>query len=253
MMDPRPFDWSSFAEAAGFGGLDPAMVQLMARSSATGADFGFAEGEEIGAWDLPVVSMGSNQGGWWGYPGGGAQSTGDLISSVLASVTRSQPPPIYSPLPPVNHGAVPGGIYEADREEEDWDAVYAAYEVLNETHADLADNHSEEETLVPDFWDIAGGIVDIFQDDPSQPLPGPVYAGAQYQPSSFAPYNPGTNPGGSTKVTVDTKTGKITKCGRRRRRRLLTESDFNDLMRISTLPNKETVRVALAKAVGRSR
>lgn len=42
-------------------------------------------------------------------------------------------------------------------------------------------------------------------------------------------------------------------CKRRRRRRLLTESDFNDLMRISTLPNKEGVRIALAKAIGRSR
>ncbi len=40
-------------------------------------------------------------------------------------------------------------------------------------------------------------------------------------------------------------------CKRRRRRRLLTESDFNDLMRIATLPNKQNVAVALAKAVGR--
>ncbi len=38
---------------------------------------------------------------------------------------------------------------------------------------------------------------------------------------------------------------------RRRRRRLLTEGDFNDLMRIGTLPNKDTVKVALAKAIGR--
>ncbi len=38
---------------------------------------------------------------------------------------------------------------------------------------------------------------------------------------------------------------------RRRRRRLLTESDFNDLMRIATLPNKDTVKIALAKAIGR--
>ncbi len=38
---------------------------------------------------------------------------------------------------------------------------------------------------------------------------------------------------------------------RRRRRRLLTESDFNDLMRIATLPNKQNVSVALAKAIGR--
>ncbi len=55
----------------------------------------------------------------------------------------------------------------------------------------------------------------------------------------------------SPTVTVNTATGKVTACKRRRRRRLLTESDFNDLMRISTLPNKQNVAVALAKAVGR--
>lgn len=52
-------------------------------------------------------------------------------------------------------------------------------------------------------------------------------------------------------VTVDTVTGKVTVCRRRRRRRLLTETDFNDLMRIATLPNKDTVKIALAKAIGR--
>lgn len=41
------------------------------------------------------------------------------------------------------------------------------------------------------------------------------------------------------------------KSPRRRRRRLLTNSDFNDLMRIATLPNKDTVKIALSKAIGR--
>ncbi len=53
------------------------------------------------------------------------------------------------------------------------------------------------------------------------------------------------------KVTVDTRTGKVTPCRRQRRRKLLTESDFNVLLRISTLPNKENVRIALGKAIGR--
>jgi len=48
---------------------------------------------------------------------------------------------------------------------------------------------------------------------------------------------------------IDPRTGK--RCYRRRRRRLLTEGDFNDLMRIATLPNKQNVTVALAKAIGR--
>jgi len=38
---------------------------------------------------------------------------------------------------------------------------------------------------------------------------------------------------------------------RRRRRRLLTDRDFDDLNRISTLPNNQNVRTVLAKAIGR--
>jgi len=49
---------------------------------------------------------------------------------------------------------------------------------------------------------------------------------------------------------IDPITGRR-RCRRRRRRRLLTDGDFNDLMRIGTLPNKDIVKIALAKAVGR--
>jgi len=66
---------------------------------------------------------------------------------------------------------------------------------------------------------------------------------------------PGAGPGGTygpAKVTVDTRTGKVTVCKRRRRRKLLTESDFNVLLRVATLPNKENVRIVLGKAIGRS-
>jgi len=55
---------------------------------------------------------------------------------------------------------------------------------------------------------------------------------------------------GAAPVRIDPRTGKPV-CKRRRRRRLLTDGDFNDLMRISTLPNKDIVKIALAKAVGR--
>ncbi len=80
--------------------------------------------------------------------------------------------------------------------------------------------------------------------------------------SSVADYYVAT-PGGTTTGTytpmppVDyarataAAAGAAPHCKRRRRRRLLTESDFNDLMRIATLPNKQNVAVALAKAVGR--
>ncbi len=48
---------------------------------------------------------------------------------------------------------------------------------------------------------------------------------------------------------VNAQTGK--RCYRRRRRVMLTEGDFNTLLRIATLPNNANVRTALAKAIGR--
>jgi len=78
----------------------------------------------------------------------------------------------------------------------------------------------------------------------SQLTPGPGATPVQ-APNYAAVTNTGVPPG----MYVD-KHGHL--CHRRRRRRrLLTESDFNDLMRIATLPNKQNVAVALAKAIGR--
>jgi len=48
---------------------------------------------------------------------------------------------------------------------------------------------------------------------------------------------------------VDPVTGK--RCYKRRRPKLLSDGDFNSLMRIATLPNNQNVRIALAKAIGR--
>jgi len=95
---------------------------------------------------------------------------------------------------------------------------------------------------------IRGGIDTIFGiSDPGQPdMIMPPAGGWPATPSAATP---GTTPSG--KYCVDPKTGKVTMVHHHRRRRLLTESDFNDLMRISTLPNKETVKIALAKAIGR--
>jgi len=79
--------------------------------------------------------------------------------------------------------------------------------------------------------DLGGQIIDAFVGDPDAPA-GTV---------------PFVNPGSVTTTTTTSRACKP----RRRRRRLLTEGDFNDLMRIATLPNKQNVTVALAKAVGR--
>lgn len=76
---------------------------------------------------------------------------------------------------------------------------------------------------------------------PAAPTPAvvpPAYGGPVVTPT-------GTPPG----MYVDSHGHLVHR--RRRRRRLLTESDFNDLMRIATLPQKQNVTVALAKAIGR--
>ena len=71
-------------------------------------------------------------------------------------------------------------------------------------------------------------------------------------PAAGPPAYSGSCPPRKTRtLTIDCATGREVKRTRRRRRRLLTEGDFNDLMRIATLPNKQNVTVALAKAVGR--
>lgn len=61
--------------------------------------------------------------------------------------------------------------------------------------------------------------------------------------------------GGSppAKVTVDTRTGKITPCRRRRRRRLLTPTDMADLASLQTLVGKgsDAMKFAVTKAVRR--
>ncbi len=112
-----------------------------------------------------------------------------------------------------------------------------------------------------------GGIVDIIdwgwdvfgpgsQTPSIMPVgPGSVYAAPTPVPGSgftTGGYMNGTQPpaGGIPPGMYIDSHGHL--CHRRRRRRrMLTESDFNDLMRIATLPNKQNVTVALAKAIGR--
>ncbi len=53
-------------------------------------------------------------------------------------------------------------------------------------------------------------------------------------------------------LRFDTKTGQwVPHRHRRRRRRLLTDTDYDDLLRIGTLPNKDNVKIALSKAIRR--
>lgn len=103
------------------------------------------------------------------------------------------------------------------------------------------ETHLPEGTEVATDWGaIIGGVADIYS----------TYSGVA-QPTTIQPISYPTSPAGTYTpgVTIDPKTGKAVCTRRRRRRKLLTNGDFNDLLRISTLPNKDTVKIALAKAI----
>ncbi len=99
-----------------------------------------------------------------------------------------------------------------------------------------------------DWGKVAGSIVGGFLDPFGAGQATTNYLGFAAPPAGVPPAVAAPP---STAVRVDPRTGRLVKCRRRRRRRLLTDGDFNDLMRISTLPNKDIVKIALAKAVGR--
>lgn len=121
---------------------------------------------------------------------------------------------------------------------------------------------SEDATDVAVDWGtIFSGAVDIWQ--------GQQVGGAPQMFAAPMPIAAGTGPGvvatggscgcnsnpcvcgtiNGRPALVDPRTGK--RCYRRRRRVMLTEGDFNTLLRIATLPNNANVRTALAKAIGR--
>lgn len=55
-----------------------------------------------------------------------------------------------------------------------------------------------------------------------------------------------------SKITIDTATGKVTACRRRRRRRLLTPTDLNDLAALKTIVGGgQAMSFAVMKAVRR--
>ncbi len=151
----------------------------------------------------------------------------------------------------------PGGIYDVDRAPTDWDAVYDQYVILNQPEVpvpvfqepvpprdapvwqgSIPGKSQEESDVALDWGEIIGGALGTMSTQfiGPQQAPGPMSYVAAPPPA---------------RVTVDTRTGKVTACKRRRRRKLLTESDFNVLLRVATLPAKENVRIVLGKAIGR--
>lgn len=100
------------------------------------------------------------------------------------------------------------------------------------------------------FWDYVSTGIDLIQGQ----IPGtPGYGGGGGAGFGGGGGNYPVDPGPMTppqKVTVDTRTGKITPCRRRRRRRLLTASDINDLAALKAIVGGgQAMNLAVAKAV----
>lgn len=178
--------------------------------------------------------------------------------------------PVIPSLPGVRPVVVrrdPGGSIRGEIPETpvvtDWGEVYREFEELNpdETgHATIpitepgewipdtyepaypGQPQTEETPVAMDWGDFAQGAI---QGVISGLLPGQTGA---TPPFSGTP--PALTP---TKVTVDTRTGAVTKCSRRRRRRLLTPTDLSDLAALQALVGKgsSALNMAVAKAVRR--
>ncbi len=144
--------------------------------------------------------------------------------------------PDFNPTGTVYENA-PGGIYEVEREETDWAEYYRRYEELNyDAYEAEGDRNMYDWLQSATTLGQLGSAVGWWGGDTAVAT-APVQGAPATMPAT---------------VTVNTRTGKITPCKRRRRRKLLTESDFNVLLRVATLPNKENVRIVLGKAIGRS-
>lgn len=101
---------------------------------------------------------------------------------------------------------------------------------------------------LPSWGDIAGQAYRFFDDGtPAGPPPGPDNStgGAMQIPNP--PMNPLTGKPYRSYV-FDPVRGVWKRC-RRRRRKLLTDSDYNALLKIQTLKNTDNVKIALAKGI----
>lgn len=121
-------------------------------------------------------------------------------------------------------GFEPGGIWDSTAREPDFET-------------------EEDAPVAIDWGQVVSGAIDIAQGQivggsPSQSFVGPpVVANGSAVPRS---------------VTVDTRTGEVRPCRRRRRRRLLTPTDLSDLAALAAVVGKgDALKLAVAKAVRR--
>ncbi len=153
------------------------------------------------------------------------QDAPEFIPPVAAESTRYDPPPVVSSGPQT-------GVFEDEA------SVAIEWGTVIQGGIDLLNTWGQS-TSTPGILPYAN----------TNPVTGPQL-GTPSMASCGCNSNPcvcGTING--RPALVDPRTGK--RCYRRRRRVMLTEGDFNTLLRIATLPNNANVRTALAKAIGR--
>ncbi len=154
-----------------------------------------------------------------------SQDAPEFIPPVAVESTRYDPPPVVS-------SDSEAGVSEDEASVAiDWGTVFQGA-------VDIANNWGQQP--VTNFMGPPAAPVSL----PSgQILNGPMSScGCNSNPCVCGTIN-------GRPALVDPRTGK--RCYRRRRRVMLTEGDFNTLLRIATLPNNANVRTALAKAIGR--
>ncbi len=251
-----------FGDIGAYYAYDPAYY----RDQSAGTAYGFAPGEDIGirepiAVSLPAFPVGVPL-GQSGSGAGAILAAGAVLSSVVGSGNGSgsagRIPASVDPYPdyegevtPESHPELfipPENIPTAREQYEAAVVLGPAPPVLIPLGADDDPYEPERSEPVASFWDTVSNVVDYVQ---GQPIGGGVpqtFAPTLAPPVSVPLNIPPTS--GVPAGYYRNASGALCK-KRRRRRRLLTESDFNDLMRIATLPNKQNVTVALAKAVGR--
>jgi len=141
-------------------------------------------------------------------------------------VNEGHPPVVFAPVPVL----LPGQVDPAREEHET---------VPGPTPT------NEEIDVAIDWGGAFSAGIDLLQ---GQNIGGGLPA-AYAAPAGFVAAGGGAAP--PAKVTVDTATGKVTPCRRRRRKPLLTDADFAALAKVASLPNNANVRTALAQAIRR--
>lgn len=140
----------------------------------------------------------------------------------------------------------------------DWERVYDEYVVLNPADEVAIDWGDIFGTAI---GGIAQGLGASFGPSPQaqQLVAGPAAAAGPAATTAYIPAGgvvatgggccPSPGNGQPRYMRYCVATGTYSTIKRKRRKDLLTNGDFNNLMRIASLPNKETVKIALAAAI----